>query len=82
MKVLYVTQIGGFLFPSNGGQLRTHHVLSKLCQNHSVDVYCPKLSATRSHGRALKISESRKTSRLGLRGLFFNFHDIEEVGFV
>ena len=54
MKVLYVTQIGGFLFPSNGGQLRTHHVLSKLCQNHSVDVYCPKLSATRSHGRALK----------------------------
>ena len=54
MKVLYVTQIGGFLFPSNGGQLRTHHVLSKLCQNHSVDVYCPKLSATRSHVRALK----------------------------
>ena len=40
-RVLVLTRIGGFLKPSNGGQLRTHHLLRRICEYGHVDVFNP-----------------------------------------
>ena len=42
-KILYVAGISQFQKPTNGGQLRTHHVILQLAQEFKIDIYSPIL---------------------------------------
>ena len=60
-RVLVLTRIGGFLKPSNGGQLRTHHLLRRICEYGHVDVFNP--------GMHQIVTESEEWCKLGLQSL-------------
>lgn len=42
-KILYVAGISGFMEPTNGGQIRAHEILKKLCAEYEVDIFSPFL---------------------------------------
>ena len=60
-RVLVLTRIGGFLRPSNGGQLRTHHLLRRLCEHAQVDLFNP--------GMAQIVTQTEEWAQLSLGSL-------------